>query len=61
MTTFELDQVYTKLCYALGKGDEKQISRALGRFALLAMLEIDNVGKIEALIERATREEEGTP
>ena len=60
MNTAELDQVYTKLCYALGKSDEKQISRALGRFALLAMLEIDDVTKIEGLIERATRAEEAS-
>ncbi len=56
MSDAELDHLYTALCHALGAADEAGMLQALGRFALLAMLEIDDVARIETLIQRAARE-----
>lgn len=53
MTEADLDRVYTNLCHMLGKHGEAACNQILSRFALLAMLEIDDADKIDALIERA--------
>ena len=53
MNEQELDRVYTQLCHILGQAGEGQTSQVLSRFALLAMLEINDAGKIEKLITRA--------
>ena len=53
MTDSELDRVYTALCEALSCAGEAQALPLLSRFALLAMLEIDDPAAIEALIGRA--------
>lgn len=53
MTELDLDRVYTKLCHILGEQGESASQQILGRFALLAMLEIADADKIERLIERA--------
>ncbi|MBB5216560.1 hypothetical protein [Parapusillimonas granuli] len=53
MTELDLDRVYTKLCHTLGELGEGAAAGMLSRFALLAMLEIGDADKIEALIERA--------
>ncbi len=56
MTEMELDGVYTTLCRAMGEAEDSQIVRFLGRFALLAMLEIDDPQRLRELIERAARQ-----
>jgi hypothetical protein len=53
MSESELDQVYTDFCHALGRAGESEAQRALARFALLAMLAIDDPEKIRLLSERA--------
>ena len=53
MTDSELDRVYTALCEALSAAGEARALPLLSRFALLAMLEIDDPAAIEALIRRA--------
>ncbi len=53
MSESELDQVYTDFCHALGGVGESAATRALCRFALLAMLSIDDPEKIRQLCERA--------
>lgn len=55
MTELDLDRVYTKLCHSLGEQGESASQQILGRFALLAMLEIADADKIERLIERAAQ------
>ena len=55
MTDGELDRVYTALCEALSSAGEAQALPLLSRFALLAMLDIDDAGAIEAMIGRALR------
>ena len=54
MNDLELDRVYTDLCRALSAVGEEGAMQALSRFALLAMLEINDPERIEALIARAT-------
>lgn len=53
MSESELDQLYTDFCHALGSAGESEATRALCRFALLAMLAIDDPKKTRQLIERA--------
>ena len=55
MTDSELDRVYTALCEALSAAGESRALPLLSRFARLAMLEIDDPARLEALIGRATR------
>ena len=55
MTDSELDRVYTALCEALSAAGEADALPLLSRFALLAMLQIDDPATIEALIGRAAR------
>ncbi|MEO7335870.1 MAG: hypothetical protein ABIV63_04730 [Caldimonas sp.] len=55
MTDLELDDVYTALCEALAAAGESEALRLLGRFALLAMTEIDDPARIRPLIEHAAR------
>ncbi|WP_166454469.1 hypothetical protein [Lacisediminimonas profundi] len=57
MTDLDLDRAYTDLCHALSKIGEKDALTALGRFALLAMLEIDDPDKIAAMITKAVGDE----
>jgi hypothetical protein len=53
MTDAELDEVYTALCEALSAAGEPAALQWLSRFALLAMIEIDDPARIRILIERA--------
>ncbi len=53
MNAEELDHVYTRLCRGLGDADHQRLAEALSRFALLAMLEIDDVATLDAMISRA--------
>ncbi len=53
MNDAELDQAYTDFCHALSKTGEGAAIEALCRFALLAMLRIDDVDAIEEITRRA--------
>ena len=53
MTESQLDQAYTDFCHALGAAGESEATRALCRFALLAMLAMDDPEKIRQLADRA--------
>ena len=53
MSEAELDQVYTDFCHGLSEVGEGEAIKALCRFALLAMLEIDNARQIEQITRRA--------
>ena len=55
MNDQELDRVYTLLCQTLSAEGEELAAQVLSRFALLAMLEINDVGTIERLIARAVQ------
>jgi hypothetical protein len=50
----ELDQIYTDFSYCLSALGEEEAVRALYRFALLAILEIDDAPRLVELIDRAT-------
>ena len=60
MTDAELDDLYTALCEALEAHGEARALHLLGRFALLAMVEIDDPARIRSLIERAARADPDT-
>ncbi len=53
MTDAELDHAYTTLCEAMSSVGEQAALQLLSRFALLAILEIDDASRIDALIARA--------
>jgi len=53
MTDSELDDVYTALCESLSAAGEPGATALLARFALLAMVEIDDAARIRPLIEAA--------
>jgi hypothetical protein len=59
MSDAELDDLYTALCEALADNGEARAIRLLGRFALLAMVELDDPTLIRSLIERAARADDG--
>ena len=58
MTDAELDDAYTALCEALGAAGPARAQQLLARFALLAMVEIDDAARLRELIERAARAED---
>ena len=53
MTDLELDDCYTALCEALSAAGEPAALQLLSRFALLAMVELDDPAKVRSLIERS--------
>jgi hypothetical protein len=53
LTEAELDSAYTRLCRVLTAQGEAQAPLLLARFALLAMLHIDDARAIERLIDEA--------
>lgn len=55
MNDQELDAVYTELCRALGAAGEAEALALLGRFALLAILEINDRDRLRELIEQAAQ------
>jgi hypothetical protein len=61
MTEAELDMVYADLCRAMTRLGEAQMPLYLARFALLAMAEIDDPGKIARLIASAAEDLEPPP
>jgi len=48
-----LDRLYTELCHALTRAGETRGTLLLGRFALLAMLEIGDEEKLRRLLTDA--------
>lgn len=63
MTEEQLDAAYTGFCRELERAGERGAMAALSRFALLAMLEIDDPERIGALMRKAVdaaRDEQGT-
>jgi hypothetical protein len=50
MTESELDSLYGELCRALSEVGAAAAPLFLARFALLAIGEIDNVGRVRALL-----------
>lgn len=53
LTDQELDDVYTKACYAMTELGEAKQSLFLARLALLLMKEVGDAGRIRAAIESA--------
>jgi hypothetical protein len=53
MTDIELDQAYTDFCRAIGNLSGAALELALGRFALLAILEIDDPSTVARLATQA--------
>jgi hypothetical protein len=53
MTDTELDTCYTALCETLAQQGEAQATAYLARFALLAMVEVDQPSTLLRLIEQA--------
>jgi hypothetical protein len=53
LTDQELDDVYTKACYAMTELGEAKQPVFLARLALLLMKEVGDVGRIRAAIESA--------
>lgn len=53
MTEAELDTAYSDLCRTMTHLGETKTQLYLARFALLAMIEIDDAGKLARLISAA--------
>jgi hypothetical protein len=53
MTESELDSLYGELCRAISEVGEAAAPAFLARFALLAIGEIDDVGRVKALLMSA--------
>jgi hypothetical protein len=53
LTEQELDEAYTRTCYAMTELDEAKQRLFLARLALLLMKEIGDPGRIRAAIESA--------
>lgn len=58
MTESELDSLYGELSRALSEVGEAAAPLFLARFALLAIGEIDDVGRVRALLTSAQRAED---
>lgn len=61
MTEAELDSVYADVCRTMTRLGEAQTPLYLARFALLAMVEIDDPAKIARLIANAAEGLEPAP
>ena len=55
MTETELDSLYGELCLALSQVGEAGAALFLARFALLAIDEIDNAGRVRVLLMSAAK------
>jgi len=53
MSEQELDEVYTRLCYALTEVGEAQTPAVLARLTLLLMKQVDDAGAIHGAIDSA--------
>lgn len=60
MTESELDSVYTQLCRTMTDLGEARCSLFLARFALLAIIEIDDMAAAQRLIAAASEELKST-
>jgi len=56
MTEAELDALYSDLCRTMTRAGEAQMPLYLARFALLAMVEIGDAGRIARLIASAAED-----
>ena len=61
MTDAELDGAYTALCEAMSAVGEDDALPLLGRFALLAMLEINDAARIDAIVAKAVASAANAP
>jgi len=53
MTATDLDDVYTELCQTMASLGEERARLFLARFALLAMVRIDQAASVRAMIAEA--------
>jgi len=53
MTATDLDDVYTELCQTMASLGEERAQLFLARFALLAMVRIDQAASVRAMIADA--------
>ena len=53
LTDHELDEVYTRACYAMNELGESSTSLFLARLTLLLMKDVGDVGRIRVAIEAA--------
>lgn len=53
LTDQELDEVYTRACYAMNELGESNTPLFLARLALLLMKDVGDMGRIKAAIETA--------
>jgi len=53
MNAQELDESYTRLCYALTDAGEQQTPLILARLALLLMQEVDDAARVARAIDAA--------
>jgi len=53
MTATDLDDVYTELCQTMASLGEERAQLFLARFALLAMVRIDQAASVRAMIAEA--------
>lgn len=53
MTATDLDDVYTELCQTMASLGEDRAQMFLARFALLAMVRIDQAASVRAMIAEA--------
>ena len=60
LTDQELDEVYTRACYAMTELGEAKEPLFLARLALLLMKEVGDAGRIRAAIESARAAEVGS-
>ncbi len=56
MTADELDAVYTQLCRKMAELGERRQALYLARFALLAMVEIDDATALPRIIDAAAED-----
>ncbi len=57
MSDQELDDVYTRLCYALTEAGEAQTPAVLARLTLLLMKQVDDAAAIHRAIDSALETE----
>jgi len=61
LTDQELDEVYTKACYAMAESGEAKQPLFLARLALLLMKEVGDAGRIRGTIEAARSLNDASP
>jgi hypothetical protein len=61
LTDQELDEAYTRTCYAMTELGEAKQPLFLARLALLLMKEVGDAGRVRAAIEAACAGQRGEP